>query len=53
MNKEQLIKDLKEMVKADTGHLAAALERGERVRAHRFVDAIIDNCREIQDARKD
>lgn len=49
---EHLIEDLKAMIKADTDHLATALENGDRVHAHQFVDAIIDNRRELQDLQK-
>lgn len=48
MTKEQLIEDLKVMIKADTEHLNEALKEGARTEAHRFVDAIIDNTRQLQ-----
>lgn len=43
------VQDLVAMIKADTQHLAEALKNGNRVHAHGFVDAIIDNCRELED----
>jgi hypothetical protein len=45
----QLIEDYKEMIKADMGHLYKALENGQRVHAHQYVDAIIDNAQLIED----
>lgn len=53
MTKEQYIADLKVMIEADAGHLAEALLRGDRVIAHGFVDSIIDNRRELEDAEAD
>jgi hypothetical protein len=44
--------DLKVMIEADAGHLARALERGERVNAKTFVDAIIDNRRRLEDIER-
>lgn len=49
MTTEQLIEDLKVMIEADAGHLAGALLQGDRVLAHGFVDAIIDNRRQLED----
>lgn len=49
MNKDQLIADLKVMIEADKKHLATAIERGDRVHAHQFVDSIIENSRALQD----
>jgi hypothetical protein len=44
--------DLKVMIGADAGHLARALERGERVNAKTYVDAIIDNRRRLEDIER-
>lgn len=44
--------DLRVMIEADAGHLARALERGERVNAKTFVDAIIDNRRRLEDIER-
>lgn len=41
--------DLSEMLLADANHLAAALLNGDRTKAHRLVDAIIDNKRLLED----
>lgn len=49
MTPEQLIEDLKVMIEADAGHLADALLRGDRPAAHRYVDAITDNRRQLED----
>ena len=49
MTNERLIKDLKVMIKADTEHLMKAVEQGNRVLAHRFVDSIIETRRELED----
>jgi hypothetical protein len=45
----RLIDDYKVMIDADARHLVKALERGDRVAAHGFVDAIIDNSRNVED----
>lgn len=52
MTTEQLIEDLKVMIEADAQHLAAALASGQRVQAHGFVDAIIDNTRELEKVQR-
>lgn len=52
MTNEQLIEDLKVMIEADAGHLAKALVQGNRTLAHGFVDAIIDNRRELEDTER-
>lgn len=52
MTTEQLIKDLEVMIKADTEHLAKAIEQDDRVLAHGFVDSIINLKRELEDLRK-
>jgi acetyl-CoA carboxylase beta subunit len=52
MTLEQLIIDLDIMIKADAGHLVAALENGDRVLAHGFVDSIIDNSRQKEDVER-
>lgn len=49
MDKAQYAKDLVVMIQADAGHLAEALRTGHRVQAHGFVDAIVDNMRELED----
>lgn len=49
MTKEQYIEDLKVSIAADREHLAKAIDRGDRVLAHGFVDAIINNQRELED----
>lgn len=46
-----LLVDLPVMIEADKEHLAKAVERGDRTHAHRFVDAIIDNQRQLEDLR--
>jgi hypothetical protein len=43
--------DLEAMIASDRGHLLAALERGDRVNAHRLLDAVIDNQRQLEDLR--
>lgn len=47
--KIQQTEDLKAMILADLTHLAEALNKGNRTHAHQFVDAIIDNKRELED----
>jgi len=47
-----MIQDLKDMIEADTQRLAQALASGHRVEAHGFVDAIIDNGRELEDRQR-
>ena len=49
MDKAQYAKDLAVMIKADTVHLAEALNAGHRVQAHGYVDSITDNKRELED----
>jgi hypothetical protein len=49
MNKGQLIEDLKNMIEADTEHLAKAVAKGDRTEAHASVDAIIDSQRKLED----
>lgn len=49
MTNEQMITELKAMIEADARNLAEALTTGHRVHAHRYVDAIIDNSRELED----
>jgi protein associated with RNAse G/E len=41
--------DLRVMIRADQDHLVKAVDRGDRVLAHGFVDSIIDNQRELED----
>jgi hypothetical protein len=41
--------DLRIMIKADQDHLVKAVDHGDRVLAHGFVDAIINNQRELED----
>lgn len=48
MDKAMYIRDLKVMIDADMGHLKTAVERGDTVQAHRFVNAIIGNYRELK-----
>jgi hypothetical protein len=50
LSTSQMIEDYREMIKADAGHLARALENGDVTGAHQFVDAIISNARLIEDA---
>jgi hypothetical protein len=52
MEKSQYIKDLQVMIEADAGHLAKALVQGDRTLAHGFVDAIINNRRELEDMER-
>lgn len=49
MNKEQSLEDLREMISADAQHLAEAILAGDRVQAHTFLDAVIDNRRQLED----
>lgn len=53
MTTEELAEDLKVMVEADIQHLMRALERGDRALAHGFVDAIINNRRQMEDLSVD
>jgi hypothetical protein len=52
MTNEQLIKDLKVTIEADAQHLAQALANGQRAIAHGFVDAIIDNSRQLEELQR-
>lgn len=47
--RDRYVDDLKAMIEADAGHLADALAKGNRVIAHQYVDAIIDNRRKLED----
>lgn len=49
MDDVQYARDLKEMIEADTEHLAGCLERGDRTNAHGYVDSIINNRRALED----
>jgi hypothetical protein len=46
---EWLAGEYTEMIKADAGHLAEALRRGDRTLAHGFVDSIINRSRDLED----
>ena len=44
--------DLQVMIEADRQHMASELAAGNRVNAHRHLDAVIDNRRELEDVRR-
>lgn len=46
--RQRLARDYQDMIEADAKHLVKALENGDRVIAHRFVDAIINNRRLLE-----
>ena len=49
ITKEQQAAEYREMIQANAEHLRKALKHGDRVLAHGFVDAIIDNSRLLGD----
>lgn len=49
MTNEERIADMKIMVQTEQKLLAEALDAGERVRAHKLVDGLIDLKRAIED----
>ncbi len=49
---EQYAADLQVMIEADRQHMASELAAGNRVNAHRHLDAVIDNRRELEDVRR-
>jgi hypothetical protein len=51
MTDEQYARDLTAMIESDVKRLAEHLAKGDRVIAHRLVDAVIDNSRELEDIK--
>lgn len=52
MTNEELVEDLKVMIEADRKNMDEAITRGWPVEAHRHLDALMENTRQLEDLQR-